>query len=130
MTKEFITFEGKKVKFTGEVRRPGTNEMYQYADGSINRAVTVKNSYPILEFINEMNNAPLNNPDSDPNDFYMVQFDNTLPTSKRHYCEETAISEATRLARNNPGKKFYLLQTVGFYEVAKPDPEFTKVERK
>jgi len=128
MPKDFVTYEGKKVKFTGEVRRPRTGELYQYADGSICKAVSVKNSYPILEYVDKIDQM-LAEHDVDRDDFYMVQAENTSSTSKRHYSGEIADSEAQRLASDSPGVKFYILQTIGYYEVEKPEPTFTTLAR-
>ncbi len=128
MPKDFVTFEGKKVKFTGQIRRPCTGELYQYADGSICRAVSVKNSYPILEYVDKCDQV-IAEENIDRNDFCMVQCENTSTTSKRYYNNELAHSEAMRLASESPGIKYYVLQTIGFYEVIKPDPEFVEIKR-
>jgi len=128
MPKDFVLLEGKKVKFTGDVRRPRTGELYQYADGSICRAMNVKNPYPILEYIDECERM-LAEKGIDRNNFWMIQADNTSSTSKRHYTHEQAVDEAKKLAGTHCGTKFHLLQTVGYFEVKKPDPTFTEVAR-
>jgi len=128
MPKDFVLFEGKKVKFTGSVRRPRTGELYQYTDGSINRAQSVQNSYPILQYIDKEEQM-IYEQSIARNNFWMVQADNTNSTSKRHYTCGEAREEAKKLAGVNCGIKYHLLQTVGYFEVEKPDPTFTVIER-
>ena len=47
--------------------------------------------------------------------FYLVWNPGNLQAPKvRHQSEQEARAEAERLARLNPGQKFYVLQTVAF----------------
>lgn len=128
MAKDFVLFEGKTVKFTGEVRKPRCGEIYQYTDGSIGRAVSVKNSYPILKYVTQIDD-PFLEDNMNKDDFYMIQAENTPITQKRHYSLEKAKEEATRLSCAQPGIKFYLLKTVGYFKVVQPDPIFVEIVR-
>lgn len=52
--------------------------------------------------------------------FWMVLRDNSVHTAHRHPTLESARSEATRLATQNPGVKFFVLQSIGSAELARP----------
>lgn len=46
--------------------------------------------------------------------FWMVKAEGHNPTTHKHHSFEDAQAEANRLAVQNPGRKFFVLQTVGF----------------
>ena len=44
--------------------------------------------------------------------YWMVHNAESGPANKRHGCLETARAEAQRLARENPGLEFFVLETI------------------
>lgn len=52
--------------------------------------------------------------------FYLVWAEETGRTNYRHSLIESARAEAERLARENPTRKFYVLEAKGFAEVPAP----------
>lgn len=65
---------------------------------------------------------------SEPNNFFWVVWQPEHgPFTYRHPSHESAKGEAQRLARVNPGKRFYLLQCYGYLE--KHDVDFVEFER-
>lgn len=59
--------------------------------------------------------------------FWMVLGDGTTYTKVRHQSRASAEHEASRLAKQNPGKKFFILKMVGTAE-ARCEVELTTVE--
>lgn len=53
---------------------------------------------------NEMNNT-------EPKKFWMITGDGNAP-KVRHTNRQDAVNEATRLAKANPGKEFFVMETV------------------
>lgn len=49
--------------------------------------------------------------DTEPKKFWMITGDGNAP-KVRHYNRNDAVSEASRLAKTNPGKEFFVMETV------------------
>ena len=60
--------------------------------------------YKIEKGENEMNNT-------EPKKFWMITGDGNAP-KVRHYNRQDAVNEAARLAIANPGKEFFVMETV------------------
>lgn len=54
-----------------------------------------------------------NNPIDNNGSFFTVWREDTGAVKKKHPLRAEAITEAERLAEQNPGKKFYIMRAVG-----------------
>ena len=58
--------------------------------------------------------------------FFLVWNPDAGPPQKRHALRESAVEEALRLARQNPGQRFYVLAVIGY--ARKTDVEWVVLE--
>lgn len=66
--------------------------------------------------------------DTEPKDYlsgevYMIWCRKGRAPRKKHLTEESAVTEAQRLAVLHPGKKFYVLKALAKYQVEKETTE-------
>lgn len=61
--------------------------------------------------------------------FWMVYGVRKKPPTKEHYAYEEAVKEATKLARENPGVVYIILEAVVKLETVKPAPPDVILER-
>ena len=52
--------------------------------------------------------------DTEPKKFWMITGDGNAP-KVRHYNRQDAVNEASRLAKSNPGKEFFVMETTEMF---------------
>lgn len=52
--------------------------------------------------------------DTEPKKFWMITGDGNAP-KVRHYNRQDAANEASRLAKTNPGKEFFVMETTEMF---------------
>jgi len=62
------------------------------------------------------------------NRFFMVYVEGTGGCKVQHLYEHEARDEAKRLARLNPGKKVFPMESMGFYWTSEPPVEWVEVK--
>lgn len=61
--------------------------------------------------INEIRNGEQEMANTEPKKFWMITGDGNAP-KVRHINRQDAVNEASRLAKANPGKEFFVMETV------------------
>lgn len=64
---------------------------------------------------------------ADESSFWMVWNPQRYAPTYRHTTAESALTEAKRLARNNPSQKFYVLQAIGLATIPEPPVHVIKL---
>lgn len=64
-----------------------------------------------MHIMNEIENKEKEMADTEPSKFWMITGDGNTP-KVRHYNRQDAVNEASRLAKSNPGKEFFVMETV------------------
>lgn len=52
--------------------------------------------------------------------FWMVCSSTSSTSNKKHETKQDAINEAERLAKDNPGKAFHILESIGYWFTPSP----------
>lgn len=60
---------------------------------------------------NEIEKGEKEMADTGPKKFWMITGDGNAP-KVRHFNRQDAVNEASRLAKSNPGKEFFVMETV------------------
>lgn len=65
----------------------------------------------VMDIMNEIENEENEMNNTEPKKFWMITGDGNAP-KVRHANRQDAVNEASRLAKSNPGKEFFVMETV------------------
>jgi hypothetical protein len=65
-----------------------------------------------MHIVDEIEKGEKEMTDTQPKKFWMITGDGNAPLWYRHFNRQDAVNEASRLAKSNPGKEFFVMESV------------------